>query len=185
MSSSLPLPNVMQKWQECVDFHRHSCPGLALGCRTAFDAMEALGLSGPVVDEEVVCVAETDSCAVDAIQIVTGCTLGKGSLLLRLRGKNAFTFFLRATGKAVRFVWEGARQEGVAREKRIHRALTAPAGELYTMKEPGFSLPETARIYRSAPCAICGEQVAEPFLRLHEGDFVCLDCYSQPLRATV
>lgn len=48
--------------------------------------MEALG-GGRDIDEEMVAIVENDSCAVDAIQVLTGCTLGKGNLIFRDYGK--------------------------------------------------------------------------------------------------
>jgi formylmethanofuran dehydrogenase subunit E len=55
-------------------------------------------------DEEIVCVTENDACGVDAIQVILGCSVGKGNLLFRLRGKQAFSFFNRATGVSIRLV---------------------------------------------------------------------------------
>jgi formylmethanofuran dehydrogenase subunit E len=92
-------PDMAPFWEASLAFHGHSCPGLALGCRVAVDALKHMVMEGPSRDEELVCVAETDSCAVDAIQAISGCTLGKGNLLLRLRGKHAFSFYHR-DGKA-------------------------------------------------------------------------------------
>ena len=65
-------------WERCVAFHGHSCPGLAIGFRAALEGMSALGLPlQPVQDEDLVCVSENDACGVDAVQVLTGCTLGK------------------------------------------------------------------------------------------------------------
>jgi formylmethanofuran dehydrogenase subunit E len=82
-------------------FHGHWCPGLAVGVRAAELAMKEFGKEP---DEEIVAVVETDLCAVDAIQFLTGCTLGKGNLIYRDYGKNAFTFYRRRDGKAIRLV---------------------------------------------------------------------------------
>ena len=68
-------------WNKCAEFHGHKCPGLATGFRVATEAMAKLGLDGPEADEELVCVTENDSCAVDAVQVITGCTMGKGNLI--------------------------------------------------------------------------------------------------------
>lgn len=57
-------------------------------------------------DEELVCVAETDACCVDAVQLLLGCTLGKGNLLLRPRGKTAMSFYHRPARLAVRILWQ-------------------------------------------------------------------------------
>ena len=50
------------------------------------------------------CITENDACGVDAIQVLLGCSVGKGNLLFHLRGKQAFSFYNRKTGKAVRLV---------------------------------------------------------------------------------
>ena len=170
-------------WKKAEAFHGHACPGLAIGCRIAVDAL-ALLAHAPSADEELVCIAETDSCALDAIQALTGCSMGKGNLLLRLRGKTAFSFFVRGSGCAARFLWHG-RLPGLAREGAIYRYLTSPAEELYTVARPGYPVPPKAAIYTSLACSVCGEQAAEPYIRLQEGRNVCLDCFEPRLRATL
>jgi formylmethanofuran dehydrogenase subunit E len=87
--------------EKTIAFHGHSCPGLAIGIRAAELALREIG-KGP--DEEIVAVVETDMCAVDAIQYLTGCTFGKGNLIHKDYGKNAFTFYRRSDGKAIRLV---------------------------------------------------------------------------------
>ncbi len=73
--------------EEIVRFHGHMCPGLAMGIRAAEIALREVGPHSS--DEEVVAFTETDMCAVDAIQYLTGCTFGKGNLIHLERGKNA------------------------------------------------------------------------------------------------
>ena len=89
-------------YKKCVDFHGHSCGGLLIGFRAALCAMEQFGISEPSPDEELVCIAENDACGIDAIQALLGCTAGKGNLILRLRGKQAFTFYDRTKNKSLR-----------------------------------------------------------------------------------
>ena len=55
-------------WDTCVTFHGHGCGGLAVGFRAVLYAWELFGSGRAAVDEEIVCVAETDACGVDAIQ---------------------------------------------------------------------------------------------------------------------
>jgi formylmethanofuran dehydrogenase subunit E len=87
--------------EKTIAFHGHSCPGLAIGIRAAELALKEIGRAP---DEEIVAVVETDMCAVDAIQYLTGCTFGKGNLIFKDYGKNAFTFYRRSDGKAIRLV---------------------------------------------------------------------------------
>jgi len=90
-----------QSFEECVEFHGHSCPGLALGYRATLAGLEALS-SDRAEDEELVAIVENDSCAVDAVQCLGGCTYGKGNLFVRQYGKQVYTFALRESGRAVR-----------------------------------------------------------------------------------
>lgn len=89
-----------QTLDRVVDFHGHLCPGLAMGVQAARIALREVGPHSK--DEEIVAVVETDMCAVDAIQFLTGCTFGKGNLVHRDYGKNAYTFFRRSDGTAIR-----------------------------------------------------------------------------------
>lgn len=110
MSSTVLSPD-SPAWLAAVRFHGHACPGLAIGCRMAPGRRPGVrprrlfsyphGRRLPphsFPDEEVVCVAETDACCVDAVQLLLGCTLGKGNLLLRPRGKTAMSFYHRPRG---------------------------------------------------------------------------------------
>lgn len=74
-------------WEACVRFHGHGCGGLAVGFRAVLYAWELLGGTQRSEDEELVCIAETDACGVDAIQALTGCTIGKGNLVFSDAGK--------------------------------------------------------------------------------------------------
>lgn len=162
-------------WARAVAFHGHQCPGLALGVRLCEYVQETLGL-GRADDEELVCIAETDSCPVDAIQVILGCTLGKGNLLYRPSGKTAYTFYNRTTGAGVRVV---ARRSAtpLPREERQQQILSAAVETLFTTTAVHDELPETARIFKTVTCARCGEGVAEHMARLQEGETVCLHCF--------
>ena len=94
-----------QLWDECVKFHGHSCPGLAIGFRATELAMEKMGKQFSAdSDEQIVCITENDACGVDAVQYISGCTLGKGNLIYRPTGKMAFSFFDRESGDSIRLM---------------------------------------------------------------------------------
>ena len=79
----------------CVEFHGHLCPGVVIGYCTAKLGMRELS-ARRAGDEELIAIVENDTCAVDAIQVLTGCTFGKGNLFFRDHGKMVFTFATRA-----------------------------------------------------------------------------------------
>ena len=88
-------------FSKCVDFHGHTCPGLAIGFQAARILMERLS-ARKAPDEELVAIVETDACGADAIQVMTGCTFGKGNFLFKNYGKHAFSLMDRRKGKGVR-----------------------------------------------------------------------------------
>lgn len=167
----------MTVWERCVAFHGHECPGLAIGIKVCEAAQQHLGI-GFSADEQVVCVTENDACCVDAIQFLAGCSVGKGNLIFRNRGKMAFTFFRRDTGKGARFVLKTSVSRGGMERGTYQRALLEmDPDQLFDVKEPPFPLPEPARLFPGVICEQCGESTAEPMIRLKEGRRLCLDCY--------
>ena len=162
-------------WEKAAAFHGHECPGLAIGVRACEIAMEKLGL-GVSDDESVVCVTENDACGVDGVQAILSCTFGKGNLLYRDTGKQAFSFFERKSGKKLRLVLKPSKGE-MSRPERIEYILNAPADKVFKMSEPSFDLPEKARIFTTIVCDECGEGVPEHKVRLQNGKKLCLDCF--------
>lgn len=122
------------------------------------------------------CIAETDACPVDAVQVLLGCTFGKGNLIYRPTGKSAYTFYSRATGTGVRVVALRTHTD-MTREERMRWILEAPLEELFTTTQPRIPLPEKARIFRTVTCEVCGEAMAEHMARLQDGKVVCLHCF--------
>ena len=165
-------------WQRCVDFHGHSCPGLAIGFKAVEAARMKLALKFST-DEELLCIAENDACGVDAVQVLTGCSLGKGNMIYRARGKMAFSFFKRSTGEKIRIVLKQRLERGGDRAAMQAAILKADPDELFNYSEPPFPLPETARMFNSLECEQCGESAAEHMNRLHEGRHLCLDCFTE------
>ena len=196
-----PLTLSPAVWARATAFHGHACPGLALGCRMVLGAVRALGLDGSFLtapegqslslplspDEELVCVAESDACCVDAVQVLLGCTLGKGNLLLKLRGKTALSVYYRPARRAVRLVWTAGGSDGESRESRMERYLYGPGDPgdpepLYSVRPIPFEPPRRALISASLICAGCGEPTAEYAVRLRGGKPWCLDCFPDPSR---
>ena len=89
------------EFKRCQDFHGHVCPGLAIGYRASKIALSWLEEKRSL-DEELVAVVENNACCVDAVQVLTGCTFGKGNFIYKDHGKMVFTFFSRQTGQGVR-----------------------------------------------------------------------------------
>lgn len=169
-------------WEECVDFHGHACPGLAMGFRASEIAAEELGIPlEKASDEEIVCIVENDACGVDAVQVLFSCTAGKGNLLFRIRGKQVFSFFDRNTGKKVRVIMD-VNSNFSEREESMYHILNASRNEISKVMEPSYEVPEKARIFNSVVCEICKEAAREDLIRLQEEKKVCLDCFNDYTR---
>ena len=164
-------------WEKAVEFHGHACPGLAIGFKAVKAAQEKMGITFSS-DEEVVCVTENDACGIDAVQVLTGCTMGKGNLIYRGTGKMAFSFFNRKIGDSFRMIAKTVTRE-MGREQLQEYKLNSRAEEIFTFMKPAFSLPDQARIFTSVACESCGESAPEHKIRLQDGYKVCLDCFKE------
>ncbi len=193
--------------ERIVEFHGHMCPGLAMGVQAAGIALAEIGPHAD--DEQVVAVVETDMCAVDAIQFLTGCTFGKGNLIHRDYGKNAYTFWRRSDGKAIRIVgrpgaWKrdpehqelfakvrrgDATEKEVGRFRELHvqkarEVLELPAEELFLVTPVDDAPPRRARIHASIACSSCGEETMETRIRRFGGRELCPECFEWELSAS-
>lgn len=168
-------------YEEIVQFHGHECPGLALGYKMATAAMGKLAALR-CQDEELVAIVENDACGVDALQCVTGCTLGKGNLFFRDYGKQVYTVCSRATGKGVRVHFHGRGIPEHLRENRDQVAkwiLSAENDSILSAASVSIPVPERARIMDSLPCGICGEGVMESRIRRLADKTVCIPCHER------
>jgi len=185
---------------KCVEFHGHTCPGLAIGFRAARTLMERLG-ARKAPDEELVAIVETDACGADAIQVMTGCTFGKGNFLFKNYGKHAFSLVDRRQGKSVRVCFRSdvfrkdpefssifqKVQKGEASAKdmewykqqqheRVLEILNADAESLFKIEDLAPEIPPKARIMESETCGVCGELTRVDLLRRMDGKKACVPC---------
>ena len=79
------------------------------------------------VDEELITIVETDACCCDAIQVLTGCTFGKGNFFYLDHGKMAFTFASRNSGKGVRLVLKNEIFEIPQKEQELSQKISSPS----------------------------------------------------------
>lgn len=165
----------MTAWEKCVTFHGHSCGGLAIGFKAALYAMDLLDIEF-ADNEQVVCISENDACGVDAIQVMLGCSVGKGNLLFHMTGKQAFSIYDRTTGRAVRLVLR-PKPENLSREQSVGYYQNTAPEDLFDVKPVTIPLPKGARIFDSCICDGCGEKTGSNWLRLAGDRKLCLDCY--------
>jgi formylmethanofuran dehydrogenase subunit E len=170
-------------YEDIIAFHGHSCPGLLLGYRMAKAAMACVA-GDRSEDEEIVAIVENDACGVDALQCVTGCTFGKGNLIFRDYGKQVYTVFNRANGRAVRVSTSRKQDEKrqalgddpEAREIFTRWLQDAPDEEIMEIRQMPVPEPDFAKIHQVVPCAVCGELVMETRVRIVSGKKMCIPC---------
>ena len=146
------------------DFHGHICAGIALGTRISLAAMNALGLKPGVRNKNLIVYTEIDRCMTDAIQVITGCSLGHRSLKHIDYGKFAATFVNLDTGKAVRgTVLEQFNNEATI-EKTLEKLARISDSELVTLQEVNIQIPEAdlpGPPKNKAMCSLCGERIMD------------------------
>lgn len=200
MTVTTPIDDTVR---QAKDFHGHLCPGLTMGVRAAQIALREIGPHS--ADEEVVAVVETDMCAVDAIQLLTGCTFGKGNLIHRDYGKNAYTFIRRSDDKAIRILtrpdgWPTQNGEHAAmgekvrtgtateteerrywqlHEERALAVMSLPEEQMFEIREVQATIPSHARVHNSVRCERCGEEAIETRIRRYDGRNLCIPCFEQ------
>jgi formylmethanofuran dehydrogenase subunit E len=201
------IRGLFPSFEDAAQFHGHVCPGLAIGYRVGTTAMQLLGVERPR-DEELVAVVENDTCAVDAIQVITCCTFGKGNLIFKDYGKGGFSFFSRDKRKGIRIRYrdfpslsgnDGARMQQLKsrihfercateaereeydglRTRLIQKILACEAEELLDWLPLTEEPPAPARIRPSVVCVRCGEHVMETRIKTLDGKSFCIPCAEQ------
>jgi formylmethanofuran dehydrogenase subunit E len=187
-------------FKKCVAFHGHMCPGLAIGFQAARTLMKRLGVR-KAPDEELLAIVETDACGADAIQVMTGCTFGKGNFIFENYGKNAFSLMDRKRRKAMRVCLrpdafeadpkylplsgkiqkDGASSKELAQfrklqQARVQKVLEADAESIFKIEEISPDIPPKARIMKSGTCDFCGEPTKIDLLNKINGKRLCIPC---------
>ncbi|MBU1156239.1 MAG: TraR/DksA C4-type zinc finger protein [Proteobacteria bacterium] len=180
----MDLGALPEQLKPVVAFHGHLCPGLLIGYRAAQAASQALDL-GKSEDEELVTIAENNSCSVDAFQQMLSTTFGKGNLIWRDYGKQAFTVIDRQKNRAVRvsFIGDRLKHKGsdgnVDRQAFAKELLSAPQESLFKVEEIDVEPPAEAVIEKSIICARCGEPTQASRTVELDGKLLCRPCAAE------
>lgn len=155
--------------EAAVLFHGHRCPGQVLGVRIVIAGCRALGIRAPERHgKALVAFVEIDRCATDAVEALTGVSLGKRTLKHIDHGKMAVTFVDVPSGRAVRVAAREEARERVSRwapdepDPRLAQVAAyavMPEAELLVVEPvrilPGWLDRRRVRVR----CEACGEGV--------------------------
>lgn len=168
--------------------HGHRCAGQVLGVRMAIAGCREVGIDEPRGCKNLLVYVEIDRCVTDALQTVTGCSLGKRTLKFLDYGKMAATFVNLDTEKAVRvlvqddarlLVPEYSRHTTDPRKAQKLAYTVMPEDALFAIqpttvhtsaeKMPGY---RGIRVY----CARCGEGINFRREVKMDGQTLCIPC---------
>lgn len=184
----------MQSFDELLEIsttiHGHLCAGQVIGVRMAMAGLERIHIDDPrgADRKKLYVLVEIDRCATDAIQSVTGCSLGKRSLRWMDFGIMAATFVNLESGRAVRVT---AREEARAladtycpeitdkyrRQLEAYRLM--PLDELFTFQDVQVTLRDCdlpGRPLRRVQCTGCGDWVQDCREVEQGGRLLCRAC---------
>lgn len=175
---------------ESVKIHGHLCPGQVLGVKMSMLGLRETGIDDPKGKDRksLIVFVEMDRCATDAVQSVTGCSLGHRTMKFMDYGKMAATFVNLKTGKAVRVVAKEEARETAKEyfpdiEDKYKAQLEAykimSDEELFEVMEVAVKIkPEDmpGRPLKRIPCDMCGEYVQDMREMHKNGKVLCKPC---------
>lgn len=170
--------------------HGHLCAGQVIGVRMSMLGLAAIGIHDPkgLDRKKLYVLVEIDRCATDAIQSVTGCSLGKRSMRWVDYGIMAATFVNLDTGKAMRIV---AREESRELSKKycpeidnkykqqLEAYRVMPEEELFAIEEVRVNIPQQdmpGRPLKRVQCQSCGDWVQDCRDVKQDGKLLCRGC---------
>ncbi len=180
-------PQTKEHLLKCSRFHTFSAPGLLIGVYMTEYALELLKAEP---DEILYAVSETHKCAPDALQIITGCTVGNNRLRVIPIGRFAITVNRKSRDPEVEGIRVFVDLDKLKHYPIIHAWFTNDpsfdhhgnvmplldeifaAGRKILSYEKVMVTTETKKKWRSVICTICGETVPD---YLAEGDR-CISC---------
>jgi formylmethanofuran dehydrogenase subunit E len=176
--------------EKSVKIHGHLCPGQVLGVKMAMLGMQLVGLEAPETErmKNMIVYVEMDRCATDAIQSVTGCSLGHRTMKFLDYGKMAATFVNIETGKAIRIIArEDTREKAKGLfpdvedryEAQIQTYMIMPNEELFDIMEVSVDIPPEdmpGRPMRRIQCTRCGEYVQDMREIYRDQEALCKAC---------
>jgi formylmethanofuran dehydrogenase subunit E len=169
-------------FKKAKEFHGHACPGIVLGTRLAMAGMRELGMDPHKNHHNLIVYMEIDRCGADAVQAITGCSLGHRSLKHMDYGKFAATFVDMGTGKAVRVAVQEknrAKHDHLEQKEVIKILGESPESDILKIEKVRISIPDDdipGFPKEKEKCSICGEQVLDNRHVIIEGKVLCKNC---------
>jgi len=183
------------------ELHGEICPGVIMGTRMSIAAMKEFGMNPLKPNENLRATVEVDRCMPDAIQAITGCTVGRRTLKCLDYGKFVATFMDIESGRTLRISARDDKVKSIpglwtwfenvaelSKEKNMEKIMEEKKSgvkkfsemsdeELLLIEELDDKLPEIPGLPRDIIiCSICGEHVMDGKEVKIGNEIVCRSC---------
>jgi formylmethanofuran dehydrogenase subunit E len=164
------------------EFHGEICPGIIIGVRIAVLGMEYLDMNVSKKNKDLIVFVEVDRCISDAIQSVTGCSLGHRTLKPVDYGKLGATFLDITNNKAVRISAIAMPPENldeIEMNSLLKRVSESPDEELFKLQKVKLILSETdspGPPSNITTCSKCSERIIDHREIISNGKTFCQAC---------
>jgi len=182
-------------------FHGHKCPAMPLGLKAASIAMNTLNVERSQAGELYTILDLGDfhcaTCFADGVQIITGCTYGKGNISRSHKGKFSLTLIDRKNGRGVKVIPSGEwlkqafqsdfmeqRKKGIPPQNisfeitdpLIEKVLNSSNDQFKVELLPEINIEIPPHIWDKDLCEKCGELTVAEYGHYINGKFLCKDC---------
>jgi len=158
--------------------HGDCCAGIVLGARLTLAALKALELNPEQRHKNLIVFVEIDRCMTDAVQAITGCTLGHRTLKYINYGKFGAIFYDMDSKRAVRVTERRGPREHAGED--IATAFRSVSDEeLVQIEEVDIKIDTKelpGKPKQIEECEQCGELVFDDRTVLKNNKQVCLAC---------
>ncbi|RMF97794.1 MAG: tRNA CCA-pyrophosphorylase [Candidatus Schekmanbacteria bacterium] len=186
-----------------LKLHGHKCPAMPMGLRAGQAAMNKLGVER-AKDGQLMAFVEIGenhcaTCFADGVQVITGCTFGKGNISKLHYGKWGLILIDKETGRSVRVspkaeimqenkkteFFTEYRQKGIPASKvpdeivapLVEKVMSAPEEVLFNIGDVvSWQWEEPVHSFEGFVCDICGEMTVEHYGRILGDKKVCIPC---------
>jgi len=176
--------------EKSTKIHGHICAGQVIGVRMSMIGLREIDIADPrgADRKKLYILVEIDRCATDAIQSVTGCSLGKRSLKWLDYGIMAATFVNLESGKAVRITAREESRElakkympeiGNKYQQQLDAYRIMPEEELYKIEQVELTIPKEdmpGRPLGRVQCDNCADWVQDKRAIDQDGQTLCKSC---------
>lgn len=186
-----------------LTLHGHRCPAMPMGLRVGAAAMNKLGVER-AKDGQLMALVEIGekhcaTCFADGVQMITGCTFGKGNIQKLHYGKWGVTLIDKKSGRAVRVTpkaeamaankqtdfFQKYRMKGIPASQvpadivdpLVQQVMNAPEEQLLSVGDVvERAWEDSPHSFDSFVCDLCGEMTVEPYGRVLGDKKVCIPC---------